>query len=438
MPQSDGPPPLAAPAFDEIFIPPARTPPDDRPEDYPAEPPHRPAPEDTAGPTGLREPTGLPELPGSPGSPGFPERAGLPERAAEATADRRQFHRCAGAAVVGALLAQSQIMEVADVLAASPVQLALERANEALGELVNTHEVVPPAHVRARTARLRRGLERLGRRSMATEDSRRLLVLAGRVAVLGADAAFKQGDVASARQLTADGYAAGIEAGDGPLCGSAREVGAVNEFYVGRPAEALRLARDGLRHVGSGPVRARLVCQEARALAAMGDIRGAAGSLDRAYDLADAIPADRWGRPGPSFDTFHPVEVSYNATTALCLLGRPRAAQEHAELALPKLDAMDAPGFRSVIRFDLALAMARQGRLELDGVCELATDAIGISWGRTVASVSSRADQLLSATAAHGEVRQVRQLAALVREWQRSASGQRPDPGAVPAPALDL
>ncbi|CAI7980471.1 conserved hypothetical protein [Frankia sp. Hr75.2] len=450
MPQSDGLPPLAAPAFDEIFIPPARTPPDDRPEDYPAEPPRRQVPEDT---------TEHPEIPGrlhaAAPPPPTPAPAGDIRSAGEAwsaeeirsagerevagaTADRRRFHRCAGAAVVGALLAQSQIMEVADVLAASPVQLALERANEALGELVNTHEVVPPAHVRARTARLRRGLERLGRRSMATEDSRRLLVLAGRVAVLGADAAFKQGDVASARQLTADGYAAGLEAGDGPLCGSAREVGAVNEFYGGRPGEALRLARDGLRHVGSGPVRARLVCQEARALAAMGDVRGAAGSLDHAYDLADAIPADRWGRPGPSFDTFHPVEVSYNATTALCLLGRPRAAQEHAELALPKLDAMNAPGFRSVIRFDLALAMARQGRLELDGVCELATDAIGISWGRTVASVSSRADQLLAATTPHGEVRQVRELAALVREWQRSASGQRPDPGAVPAPTLDL
>ncbi|WP_242425077.1 hypothetical protein, partial [Frankia sp. EI5c] len=352
--------------------------------------------------------------------------------------DRRQFHLSASAAVVSALLTQSPIMEVADVLAASPVQLALERANEALGEVIDTHEIVPPAHVRARTARLRRGLERLGRRSMATDDSRQLVLLAGRVAVLGADAAFKQGDVASARELAAEGHLAGIEAGDGPLCGSAREVGAVNEFYGGRPDEALRLARDGLRHVGNGPVRARLVCQEARALAALGDLRGAVGSLERAYDLADAIPADQWGRPGPSFDTFHPVEVSYNATTALCLLGRPRAAQEHADLALPRLDSMDAPGFRSVIRLDLALAMARQGRLELDGVCELATEAIRISWGRTVASVSSRADQLLAVTAPHGEVRGVRELAALIREWQRSASRQRPDPAAVPTPALDL
>ncbi|MCK9898949.1 hypothetical protein CC117_08160 [Parafrankia colletiae] len=414
MPQSDGPPPLAVPGFDEIFIPPARTPPDDRPEDYPAQPPERQAPDDLtwAAGAGAAEPNGT---------------------------DRRQFQLSAGAAVVSALLAQSPIMEVADVLAASPVQLALERANEALGELMNTHEVVPPAHVRARTARLRRGLERLGRRSMGTADSQQLLVLAGRVAVLGADAAFKQGDVGSARDLAAEGYLAGVEAGDGPLCGSAREVGAVNEFYVGRPGEALRLARDGMRHVGSGPVRARLVCQEARALAAMGDLRGAAGSLDRAYDLADAIPVDQWGRPGPSFDTFHPVEVSYNATTALCLLGRPRAAEEHADLAMPQLDGMDAPGFRSVIRFDLALAMARQGRLELDRVCELATDAIGISWGRTVASVSSRADQLLTATSPHSEVRGVRELAALVREWQRSASRQRPGPGtAVPPPPLDL
>src|SRR5262249_19009778 len=156
-------------------------------------------------------------------------------------------------------------------------------------------------------------------------------------------------------------------------------------------------------------------CQEARALAALGDVRGTARALHAAYDLGDTVPADRWCRPGPSFDGFHPVEVAYNATTALCLLGRPNAAQEHAELALPQLDRMDAAGFRSVIRFDLALALARQGRLELDQVCALATEAIKISRGRAVASVSGRADQLLAIIWQHNDVWEVRELAALVR-----------------------
>jgi hypothetical protein len=348
-----------------------------------------------------------------------------------ATADRRQFHRYAGAAVMSALLAEGQIMEVSDMLAASPVQIALERADQILGQALDAHEVMPPAYILAQTARLHRGLERLGRRRIPENQWSRLRLLAGRVAVLRADAAFKIGDVAGARALTGQGYAAGLDAGDGYLCGSAREVGAVTEFYDGRPDEALRLARDGQRHVTDGPVRARLVCQEARALAGLGDVLGAARALDAAYDLADAIPPDRWGRPGPSFDTFNPVEVAYNATTALCLLGRPHAAEEHAELALPKLDGMDAPGFRSVIRLDLALALARNGRLDLERVCELSSEAIRISWGRTVASVSGRADQLLAATQPHSEVRAVRELATLVRDWQRSAVRQRPGRGAV-------
>jgi hypothetical protein len=345
--------------------------------------------------------------------------------------DRRQFHRTAGA-VLGTLLIEGQLLEVSGVLAAGPVQLTLDRAEQILAQVLSAHEVLPPAHVLAQTARLHRGLERLARRRMADGQWKRLRVLAGRVAVVRADAAFKQGDTAAARVLTGQAYSAGLAAGDGPLCGSAREVGAVAEFYEGQPAEALRLARDGQRHVTDGPVRARLVCQEARALAGLGDLRGAAGALDHAYELADRIPPDRWGRPGPSFDEFNPVEVSYNATTALCLLGRPRSAEEHAELALPKLDAMDAPGFRSVIRLDLSLALARSGRLELDRACALATEAIQISWGRTVASVSSRADQVLAATRPHGEVAEVRELASLVREWQRSASRQRPGAAAVP------
>jgi hypothetical protein len=332
---------------------------------------------------------------------------------------------------MGALLVEGQILEVSGMLAASPVHLALDRAEYLLGQALGAHEVIPPTHVLAQTARLHRGLERLARRRMADAQWKRLRVVAGRVAVLRADAAFKQGNVAAARTFTAQGYAAGLAAGDGQLCGSAREVGAVTEFYDGRPDEALRLARDGQRHVAAGPVRARLVCQEARSLAGLGDVGGAARALDHAYDLADEIPPDRWGRPGPSFDEFNPVEVAYNATTALCLLGRPRTAEQHAELALPKLDGMDAPGFRSVIRLDLSLALARAGRLELERVCSLATEAIQISWGRTVASVSGRADQVLAATRVHGEVPEVRELAALVREWQRSASEQRPDDGAA-------
>lgn len=402
-----------------VFVPPARTPPDDRPDDYPSEPRPR------EGQPGDGSPAGW--LPAAPSSDH-----------AEQVADRRQFHRYAGSAVMSALLAQGQIMDVADVLAVGPVQLALDRADDILGGLLAAQEVRPPAHNLAQTARLRRGLERLGRQSMPTADSRRLLQLAGRVSVLGADAAFKLGDVATARELTGHGYDAAVQAGDGPLRGSAREIGAANEFYSGRPDEAVRLARDGLRHVGSGPVRARLVCQEARALAALGDVRGTARSLETAYDLADTVSADRWGRPGPGFDTFNPVEVGYNATTALCLLGRPRAAQEHAELALPKLDGMDAPGFRSVIRLDLALALARAGRLELEKVCQLAEEAIRISWERMVKSVSSRADELLAVTAPHSEVREVRDLAALTREWQRSAATQHPDPGAGPTPAVDV
>jgi hypothetical protein len=389
-----------------------------------------------AGRTTIAPPAASPDAPVGPVAPDDP--AASPEPAAPGLSDRRQFHRYAGAAVMTAILAEGQIMEVSDVLAASPVHLALERADDMLGDLLDAHERTPPAHILAQTARLRRGLERLGRRSIPGGDARRREVLTGRVAVLGADAAFKLGDIATARALTTLGYQAGRLSGEGPLRGSAREVAAVNEFYAGRPDEALRLAQDGLTHVSDGPVRARLVCQVARALAALGDVRGAAQALDEAYDLADLIPPDQWGRPGPSFENFNPVEVSYNATTALCLLGRPQAAEEHAELALPKLDAMDAPGFRSVIRLDLALALARQGRLELDRVCALATEAIRISWGRTVASVSGRADQLLTATRPHSEVREVRELALLVREWQRSAADQRPAPGAVTAPNLSL
>ncbi|MCK9920758.1 hypothetical protein MXD61_02355 [Frankia sp. AgPm24] len=465
-----GPHPVRSASGESILIPPARTPPDDCPEDYPVEPPPPPPPSCAAPArhpyalgfaafarrSELAVPALLPVLnrrtrlapaprpvPGpataGPLTAGNPVAgrlvAGPTVTGLRAPAQRSRRRRgYAGATMMTAMLAEGQIMEVSDVLAASPVDLALERAEDLLDDLLCAHERTPPAHILAQTVRLRRGLERLARRSVPGGDARRRDLLIGRVAVLGADAAFKLGDTVTARSLTTLGFQVGQALGDAALCGSAREVAAVAEFYAGRPEEALRLARDGLTRVDDGPVHVRLVCQVARALAALGDVRGAALSLDEAYDLADLVPPDQWGRPGPSFETCHPVLVPYHATTAMCLLGRPTAAEQHAELALPGLDALEVPGFRSVIRLDLAIALSRQGRLELDRVCTLASEAIEISWGRTVASVSIRADQLLTATRAHSEVRAVRRVALLVREWQRSAANQRPAPGAVTAP----
>ncbi len=393
-----GPPDMPA-----ASIPAARTPPDDHPDSYVL-----PAPMSSPGEAG-------PAVTGA-------DRRDIPTMLIAGTSalpDRRQFHLYAGATVVGVFLTDGQLADVVDGRGATPFQVALAHAEERLAALLRAHEYTVPAQVATQAVRLRSGLGRLARGSLQASDARRLRIIAGRLAVLHADAAFKLGEPDAARALAAQGYADGQWAGDGPLQGSAREIAAVAEFYGGRPAVALQLARDGLRHVSGGPVRARLVCQEARALAALGDVRGAALALDTAYDLADMIPVEQWGSPGPGFDTFHPVEVSYNATTALCLLGRPRAAEEHAQIAMPRLDAMNTPGFRSVIRLDLALALVRQGRLELDRVCALATEAITISWGRTVASASNRADELLAITRTHGDVRAVRELAAFVRDWQR-------------------
>ncbi|WP_239331443.1 hypothetical protein [Frankia sp. CiP3] len=426
-----------------VSIPATRTPPDDHPDSY-----ILPAPVSWPGEAGpsvadrpVSDPPAADRSDHDPLAAGWTgtERAALTGRVeheyhalptsiadAPPAPDRRQLHLYAGATVVGVLLSDGQLADAVDARAAAPPQVALAHAEERLAALLCAHEHTSPAHVAAQAARLRHGLDSLARgASLRASDARRLRIIAGRITVLHADAAFKLGTADAARALAAQGYADGLWAQDGPLQGSAREIAAVIEFYDGCPDRALQLARDGLRHVGGGPVQARLVCQEARALAALGDVRAAAQALDTAYDLADMIPVEQWGSPGPGFDTFHPVEVAYNATTALCLLRRPRAAEEHAQIAIPRLDMMNAPGFRSVIRLDLALALVQQGRLELDRVCALATEAVRISWGRTVASASNRADELLAITRTHGDVRDVRELAAFVREWQREGGTSR-------------
>jgi hypothetical protein len=360
-----------------------------------------------------------------PASGTLPERPGPPERAdgsaselmselALETARRiipAQSSRAAPAA--GAGVAEVRVPPV------------LTWAEDTLSGLLGGHEQLPPAFVASGAVRVRRAVERTLRGGLARDDTHRAALARGRSAVLQADAVFKLGDPDRARRLAAGAYAVAATAGEGPLLGSAREIGAVIEFYAGQPGAAARLAEDGLRHVSDGPIRARLLGQQARAYAALGDLGGAVRALDEAYGLVETISPELWGRPGLSFTGVHPVEIPYNATTALCLLARPRAAAEHAAAAMPALDELGVPGFRSVIRLDLALAKARSGRLELDEACALAADAIVISWDRVVTSVSSRANQLLEVTRGQRQVRAVGELASLVREWQRRAPAQR-------------
>lgn len=282
-------------------------------------------------------------------------------------------------------------------------------------------ERIAPHAVISQLVDLRDAVIELGRRRLRRDDRRRAYALAGRLAVIQADATFKLGDLDDARTLTSIGAWYGDLARDGVTVAGACVVRSVVEFFSDDADTAMFYAQDGQRHVPEGPMHARLLGHEARAWALTGDVRQTARCLDRGYAAADMIDPNDFGLPGLFFDSFHPTEMCYNATSAMCLLDRPAAAEQHAVRAMAELEALGLPGFQSMIRLDLALALTRQGRLELDRACALVTEAIQISQQRRTSAVSRRADDFLALARQHASVREVREVALRIREWQRAA-----------------
>jgi transcriptional regulator with XRE-family HTH domain/tetratricopeptide (TPR) repeat protein len=191
---------------------------------------------------------------------------------------------------------------------------------------------------------------------------RHLHLVAGWLSALLGNLSFHLGDYTAARAHLGTACRLGESAGHPRLVVWVRGAQSMVALYDGSPAQALRLARQG-QALAPGPLaRAQLASWgEARALARMGDRRGALeaiarGSRDIESSDGDGGPDGRAG-PGGMF-SFSAGEFEQYCGTACLWLGLPEQAKRHVERAF---ELRDTAAAKAMARLDLAAASSQLG-----------------------------------------------------------------------------
>jgi hypothetical protein len=224
------------------------------------------------------------------------------------------------------------------------------------------------------------------------------------------------GAVARAHCVTA--WQLAQEADDPRLAAWVRGTQAMIACYTGDAVDAIHYSESG-REIAprKSYFYVRLVAQQARAHARVGDADGVRVAFSTAEDVFDSITE----APSNSIFSFDRPYLPFYAGTSYVWLREPRAAQQYAEQAVSLCDASPAdwPVARALARVDLALALAQQA--EPEHACSVATEALAIyACERPVDLIIRRTGEVVKEVRSHQTLTSVRDF----QEQQRELSSQ--------------
>ncbi len=291
---------------------------------------------------------------------------------------RREVLVGAGVSAVAALLAQSAVesamfgqrWEESDL---GPVTLEhLDLAVERFG-LSYLH--TPPEQLFGQVRECRQWVSSMVAGRQTLSQRRHLCVVGGWLSGLLGHLALDLGDsaVAHAHCLTAWQLAA--ESGDTRLGAWVWGTQAMIAFYAGDAVDALRYALAGLDIAPRNSfVHTRLLAQQGRAHARLGDADGVSVAFARAEDAFESVTE----KASHSIFSFDYPYLPFYAGTSYTALAKPKKAQTFAQQAVTLCDAaaVNWPVARALARVDLALAAVRQN--EPDRACAVTAEALEI------------------------------------------------------------
>ncbi|KWX02639.1 hypothetical protein TH66_12875 [Carbonactinospora thermoautotrophica] len=202
---------------------------------------------------------------------------------------------------------------------------------------------------------------------------RQLYAVMAEVAAAAGWFAYDAGLQAEARRYYNEGLRAAVLAEDRALQARVCQHMAQQARFLGRPREALGLAKRALR-LTEGRARKRLIAlvavREALAWAKLGDTSASRRALDRARETLDEAKRDR---PPAWLAYMNVAEVAGMAAVAEIDLGNfPRAA----ELTREALDAYGNDYPRNTLFYTVQLAECYQRMGDLDEACRVGHDAL--------------------------------------------------------------
>jgi transcriptional regulator with XRE-family HTH domain len=290
---------------------------------------------------------------------------------------------------------------------------------DAVRVIVDRYEHVGQARLYPEAVRLRRAVDGLLQGHQHPRGRARLYEAAGKASGLLGYMAVNLGRLDLAQAYCAEAFQLADYADDKDLKAWVRGTQSFAAYYAGDYRAARDLARDGLRLAGLGPQAIRLsVNGEARALGQLGDRTGVDAAVEFALSLTAALGAPADMTSCISFGPYGTARVAANAATAYVALGDTARVLEFAQPLDAAVEAADSDWSRSLIRLDIATALATQASPEVDKAASLGLAALVPSARKPITSVRLRARVLASMLAPWREQPVVGELVEAVRAWR--------------------
>lgn len=296
----------------------------------------------------------------------------------------------------------------------------------ALADVVERYESEGPARLAPDALELRRCVHRLldGRQRPVVRQ--RLYVLGGRVAGILGYMAVNRGRFRLAAAYSTEAFELARFVGDQGLQAWARGTQSFAAYYSGGYSRAVELARDGLRYAGDGAQAPRLLVNgEARALARMGPgrRREVDVAVTKAFESVDMNDGPDGLTSCIDFGVYGRGRIAANAATAYLHLGDTKAVISYADPLADAIEEADSSWSRSLVRLDVAAALLRQRKPDLEQAMALGQESLGMAEQVPIRSVWQRSHELAREAARWIEVPAVHHFTERLRDWEERPAG---------------
>ncbi len=299
-------------------------------------------------------------------------------------------------------------------LASSPTSVEQLNALESFVDVVvDEYETAGPSQLIGRLTRHRRQIEQQLRTPQPPGPRQRLFRVAGRLSGLLGYMSVNLGRFKLADAYCAEAFALAGYADDPELQAWSRGTASLSAYYAGDYRAALATAEDGQRYARGGPQAIRLgINGEARALARLGDGRGARHAVDLAYAAASRGDTSPGITSCISFGAYGQARTAANAVTVFVDLRDHAEVEQHAAAALPACEASDSVWSQSLVRLDVARSLIQTAHPQVERASALVSEALTISAEKPITSVVQRSSDFLASASRFGPLPELNKLAS--------------------------
>ncbi|MEU7002674.1 hypothetical protein [Nonomuraea sp. NPDC046570] len=296
----------------------------------------------------------------------------------------------------------------------------LVMAEESIHSIVDRYEALGPQRLVGEARLVRRMLHVMLAGHQPPRMCAELFGLTGRVAGLLGYMAANLGVMDAARAYCTEAELLAREVGDVPLEMWALGTRSYALYYEQRYAEADAAARAGITLAPSNAQAIRLLANgRARALARMGDRRGAEQAIGQAIELSEREPSLPEGMsPCIAFAPYSMARSLSNAVTAHLSLDDSAQVLAYAAQINELVELSDSRWSRALVGLDVATALVRHDAPEIGQAMALGRSALRATAEVPIQSVWQRARELHEQVSRWRDEPEVGDFAEELQAWR--------------------